>query len=251
MTSPQNTSRALNVMGNSNINIIEVIGRKSYFSIRHPFYHAKLKTEWQHGRLANARKAFQMHKCVYVHIPKCAGNSVAEGIFGPSIIVDRHMTLWAYQMVLGPLEYRGFWKFTIVRNPWDRLLSAYLFLKNGGFNKFDNDWAQSNLAQYRNFREFVIDWVNIENCRSWVHFIPQNEFLRVGGKVQIDFVGRFESLEEDFQKICNHLNICRDLPKVNTNPKRSGHYREYYDEETLQIVKNVYLDDIEQFNYEF
>ena len=75
------------------------------------------------------------------------------------------------------MKYNKFFKFAFVRNPWDRLVSSYFYLKNGGMNKMDNDWALENIKQYETFQEFVLRWVNKKNINSWIHFKPQNYWI--------------------------------------------------------------------------
>ena len=69
--------------------------------------------------------------CIFIHIPKCAGNAVQKSLFGE--VVFGHQTIRQYQLALGSSEYRKAWKFAITRDPFERIVSAWRFLKNGGF----------------------------------------------------------------------------------------------------------------------
>jgi hypothetical protein len=149
-----------------------------------------------------------------------------------------------------PRKFSEYFKFTFVRNPWDRLLSAYMFLKKGGLNEMDRAWAETHLAPFETFDQFVLEWVNEENVWSWVHFIPQHHFIcDTQGVVKMDFVGRQESIREDFDVVKQRLSIDIELPVLNKTRARSHHG--YYTEETREIVSRVYARDIELFDYYF
>ncbi|MFP4354891.1 MAG: sulfotransferase family 2 domain-containing protein [Phycisphaerae bacterium] len=73
---------------------------------------------------------FDKYRCIFVHIPKAAGVSVCQTLFGN--LAGGHDTIEKYQKVFSWSDYKRYFKFTFVRNPWDRLASAYRFLRKGG-----------------------------------------------------------------------------------------------------------------------
>ncbi len=195
-------------------------------------------------------KQFDDHQCVFIHIPKCAGVSVAQSLFGNQ--GAGHHSASTMRQVLGNETYNQYFTFSIVRNPWDRLVSAFHFLKRGGFNDIDRRWASTNLQPYDDFNIFVKDWVTPDHVRNWIHFQPQCDFICTeNGALDIDFVGRFEQLDKDFQILCKNLNLKRTLASLNQNQSTHSDYKRFYDDQAQGIVSQVYADDIKLLNYSF
>lgn len=183
-------------------------------------------------------------RCIFIHIPKAAGTSVALTLFGQG---SRHVPWFEYQKA-NPRKFKSYFKFTFVRNPWDRLASSYFFLRKGGMNADDAAWAEANLRDFDDFASFVRGWVNERNIQTWVHFRPQHYFIcNPDGKVMMDFVGRMENMESDFSYVAERLGCTRKLMEVNSGSNRN--YNAYYDDETREIVRRVYARDIELFGY--
>lgn len=192
---------------------------------------------------------FYYYRCIFVHIPKNAGLSVAYTLFGNT--GGSHRKIVDYKVKFSKRTFRKYFKFTFVRNPWDRVVSTYFFLKEGGITDRDRKWSEEHISQFESFNDFVKGWLTLENINASLHFQEQHLFLTdEAGNLPMDFIGRFETLEEDFKTVLNHLGIERKLEKKNTS-KRKGDYKSYYNEETRAIVENVYRKDIQLFNYAF
>lgn len=186
------------------------------------------------------------YECIFIHIPKTAGTSMAMVLFDKD---SRHVRYTEYEKA-DWRKFKRYFKFTFVRNPWDRLVSAYFFLKQGGLSEQDREWAKDNLQDYPDFKGFVLDWINETNIWTSVHFLPQYHFVcDSADEVMMDFVGRFESIESDFLYVAKRLGCTRSLSKTNAGSQQ--HYSNYYDEETQEIVRQAYARDIELFGYEF
>lgn len=197
---------------------------------------------------------------LFVHIPKTGGNSIRLalkdfaideivfnpkqraynqskqeihrfGIKNPYISLNKHSKITDIHARWNS-EHLGNWedyfKFSCVRNPWDRLVSFYFspHLGNTTFNK-------------KQFIEIIQD----------VERGSQLSYLSEGEQLAVDFLIRFESLTEDFAQVCDRLDIHAELPKVNQSDHRP--YREYYDDETQALVAKLYQADIQQFGYSF
>ena len=193
-------------------------------------------------------KPFDDSRSIFVHIPKCAGISVARSLYGN--LAGGHATLADYFRVFKPAEILSYFKFTIVRNPWDRLVSAYHFLRAGGFVPADKHWFDGELAGYSGFEEFVVDWLNKENIWKWPHFRPQYHYLTdSAGMIKLDFHCLFENLEEDFQFVAQKIGKNCSLSKANQGDRQD--YKAYYSDRTRELVSTVYEKDIALLGYSF
>jgi hypothetical protein len=134
------------------------------------------------------------------------------------------------------------YKFSFVRNPWDRVLSSYFYYKK--LEPFSqNGKRKSFFARTKSF-----DW--------WVRNMPistNNQYPRMldeRGNLSMDFIGKTENLEKDLNFVLKKLSLNTvKIPKLNsTNHK---HYSHYYDERSSDIVYEACKIDIETFNYKF
>lgn len=186
------------------------------------------------------------HRCIFIHIPKAAGTSVSWTLFDKG---SRHVPWFRYYQA-NPVKYRNYFKFAFVRNPWDRVVSSFFFLKRGGMAPHDKRWAEEHLADFPDFSSFVKGWVNEENIHTWMHFQPQYHFIcNEQDRVMVDFVGRMENINEDFKYVAQRLGCDKSLVSKNTG--NNDHYSHYYNKETRDIVERVYSKDIDIFEYSF
>ena len=144
-----------------------------------------------------------------------------------------------YQAVLAPRLFAECFKFTFVRNPWDRLVSAFFYLKNKDMRS-NQQWAEKNLSQFQDFNSFVTQWLTPENIWSYVFFRPQYQFICLEGKQPaVDFIGFYENLHPDFDVICDRIKSPARLQEKNCNALRDRDFREYYTDETRDIVAKL------------
>tara|TARA_B100001964_G_scaffold87320_1_gene98270 strand:+ start:4855 stop:5544 length:690 start_codon:yes stop_codon:yes gene_type:complete len=184
---------------------------------------------------------------IFVHIPKTAGTSISMALLG--IDVPSHLTIHDYKILFGGVKIKNFFKFTFVRNPWDKILSSYIFLKSMPVDKFP---ACKIVRNYSDFNIFVKSWINEDNIFLNHHFWPQYHFICGRNlKPNVDFIGYFENLYEDYDYVRHKLNMGGELAHLNKSIKTSNDYHDYYDSETKEIIRNVYEKDIELFGYEF
>lgn len=210
----------------------------------------RMKDLFQKNSSKQLCPAFQETNSVFIHIPKTGGVSIISGLYG---IKDfGHRTMAYYQGYYGR-KLRGMFTFCIVRNPWDRVVSAYEFLKRGGLNQTDAEFGEDVIQRYTDFDSFVMNWLNENSLRSFVHFIPQTDFLHglSSNQLRVAFVGRFEKLNDSYSHVAKLLKLPEHtLPEKNVRTNKI-HYSEYYNEETKSHIANLYAQDIKNFGYSF
>ena len=196
-------------------------------------------------------KPFLDTRTLFVHIPKTAGIAIGHGVYGRH--TGNHTTIAEYQMAFSRQEFTAMFTFTFVRNPWDRLLSAYQFMKKGGRNEGDRQWSADHLASFTNFEAFVLGWVNPENVLKGIHFTPQHHFLTNPGsdRIMVDFVGRFENLQADWDALQTKVKVTSTLEPVNVNRSADDDHRQHYTPKMVERVRQVYAKDIALFGYSF
>ena len=209
--------------------------RRVWFQIRHP----------DRFRLIQEQTAAE--KCMFVHIPKCAGTSVRRSLFGRD---GGHRPLEIFRTMVPPEMFDRSFKFTFVRNPWDRLVSAFFFLQKSDLER-NQRFARRNLSAYGDFDSFVRQWLTRKNIWSFTHFLPQVHFICIDKRLGVDFVGFYENLAEDFAAVAKKINRPTALLEENRLGGRAKDYRQYYTDETRNIVAEVYAEDIGLLGYSF
>ena len=222
------------------------------------------------------------YNCLYVHVPKTAGQSIEQFFMGllnldwdqdrealclqgnndPTCGTEKLAHLSASEYVdcgyLSEEEFAGLFKFSFVRNPWSRILSEYRY---------------RNYFHHLSFRDFVLNKLPKPGWDDkYRHVMPQYDMLHnPQGDLLVDFVGRFETLQQDFDRVCEQLGIAESsLPHRNKSDKKSrglkrkiknylymnGENRhqgmaDFYDADTRAAVAEYYAKDIEAFGYRF
>ena len=202
------------------------------------------------------------HNFLFVHVQKTAGTSVTRflapyALAPPGGRLHRlasdlglvrdwprhyfriHAPLRRAERVLPPDVLGSLYKFAFVRNPWDRLVSWYVYIlrqpdhhrharvrRAGSFDAF----VRSELARPRRSQWWMLE--------------------RRDGELGVDFVGRFERLEQDMAAVCGHIGIpYQPLPRANVSEREP--YQGYYTPELAMLVRECWAREIEAFGYTF
>lgn len=201
---------------------------------------------------------------LFVHVPKTAGQSVAAA-FRPyadhpdEYLVNRllgelatplnwclpykvrrfrkHASAGQLRWRLPAEVYDRYFKFAFVRNPWDRWVSLFHFMRQYPSHH------RNKVAQRLTFEEFL-------KSLAWQQKFQQKPCLTDGhGKLIVDYVGRFETLRADFCQICSILKLAASLDHIHRSKHRD--YRWYYNSRTVQLVAEISRQDIDFFGYDF
>ena len=195
-------------------------------------------------------KAFDYYECVFIHIPKAAGISVSKTLFGN--LAGGHRKIGYYQNYYSRSTFRRYFKFSFVRNPWSRLYSAYNFLKCGVINTEDEAFSDKYLRHCNSFEEFVLERLRNPSILQYCHFVPQYKYICDKKKnIMVDFVGRFECINDDFQYIQKKIKNDSCLMHINKSSDPKSSYSDFYSKKMKDSVSRVYTNDIRMFGYEF
>ncbi|MCV3430648.1 sulfotransferase family 2 domain-containing protein [Campylobacter lari] len=190
------------------------------------------------------------YKCIFIHVPKVAGSSIERVIYQTDRWLVGHVKASDY-VKIDKNKFENYFSFGFVRNPYDRVVSAYHYLKNDSPDPCDIEWGKLNIRDLE-FEEFVLKLQDEEFKQKILtknHFSFQYEYLcDENTNVLVDFIGRFEQLNSDFKKILNILNRKDSL--IHVNKSKHCDYKDYYNCETYKIIREIYKNDFEIFDYD-
>jgi hypothetical protein len=202
------------------------------------------------------------HRFIFVHIPKSGGTSIAKALGPyedharlkwfwrravPRLLTPRQRTRFrvrfhlthrrASEMASHIADYDRLFSFGIVRNPWDRHVSLYEYLRQTPSRRLHKQ------VESLSFEEYLSAQREDRSGRqaSWL--------CDESGNLIVDFVGRFERLEDDFAQVCEKVGVKGRLPHLNRS--RRDTYRSYYTAATRDLVGRIDRRDIELFDYSF
>lgn len=190
-------------------------------------------------------------KSVFVHVPRTGGTSV-EQILRPHTTknpIFGHTTAVEFQMMF-PEEWENYYSFGYVRNPWDRLASSFFYMQRSHRESF---FVKNFVLPYRlDLSSFIMNVVRDSPSSIFMieHLRPQFHYLcNTDRSLAVDFVGRFESINEDWKIIADKIGLEESLP--HTNHSNRKHYSKHYTSEAAEVIAQVYKDDIEIFDYRY
>ena len=170
------------------------------------------------------------HKAIFIHIPKNAGTSIEEYFGNGSVRIqpNKHADIHEIKRKFKN-SYSNYRKFTIIRNPYDKMVSWYFYLKK--------NLGDHNVIE---FNEWIKDPSKFWHANDPTSYLkPQHEWID-----DTVVLIKYENLDEELNQFFNEEI---DLPV--TNKSNRDHYLNYYNNKSLNVIYNKYKKDFKQFNY--
>ena len=182
-------------------------------------------------------------KYVFIHINKCGGTSIERALRIPII---NHDTALERLKIIGSRRFNACWKFTFVRNPFDKVVSHY------EYRKLTNQTDMGTCPiDFDRWVELAYGEKNTKYYDQPKMFMPQTKWISdETGEIIVDYIGRFESIESDFGTVCRKLGVTTTLPHVKST-RRKKPYRSYYSRRSRAIIEDHFREDLDKFGYEF
>lgn len=193
---------------------------------------------------------------IFVHVPKAAGSSLSQLSWNRG---NGHKTVADFCQLLGP-KFKSQFVWAFVRNPFDRIVSAYedcpeIFPHAPTFDQFIKQiyCHRQELEGLKFLRETAVPRFGFPIGR--LHFQPMHLLLSdPDGWLRCHFLGRFEKLAADFYEIQKRLGQKREPlahknRRANKPNRRASKWQDLYTPELVEMVAEIYAKDFELFNY--
>lgn len=181
---------------------------------------------------------------IFTHIQKTGGSSL-KNFFNVSHLPTCHNTLEKDFKILKNdkpnINLDDVFCFTILRNPWDKMVSYYFYFRQNLPKK------KNPPASKMSFGEWVKFIYETKENKSW--FNSYKSFISIDGKIRSDYIINFHKYNKEFLLIKSLLGKHKKVPKVNSS--NHDNYKKYYNDNSIEIVKEIYKEDIEYFGYDF
>lgn len=214
------------------------------------------------------------HKIIFIHIQKAGGSSI-QRLFeqlDPELVTQiaidpaknrpKHCFATDISEVIGKQMFDEYTTFSVVRNPFDRLVSWYWMLKLRSFEEANPDIIETAgdkvnfalidaLNEHASTFEAFISLPEDHECSLFKRFFfNQLDYLSDDNGVAVDHLLKFENLNDDFANFAKQQGIIGALPHMNKTPRKAD-YHSYYSDVTQQLVTERFQRDLDYFNYRF
>ena len=132
--------------------------------------------------------------------------------------------------------FDNYFKFGFVRNPWDWQVSLYTYMM-----KLESHHQHQLVKAMKDFDEYI-DW------RVHKDLNLQKDFFYDGDTCIVDFIGKMETMNTDFNTVLGRLGIESKLPHLNKS-RDDNNFLKYYSQKSLDMVYEAFRSDVELFGY--
>jgi hypothetical protein len=187
------------------------------------------------------------NKFIFFHLYKVAGTSVRGSLknhtdlsYHKPHIMPSEFINTNFNGLNGKKMFNEYKTIAFVRNPWDWQVSLYHYMLR------DKGHFQYKIIKDMDFKQYL-NWRVNEDLQHQYRWLSEDFTLE--GNINVDFIGRFEHLSNDFNFIMNEVGLDVSLPHLNKTPHKN--YKDYYDENTKNMIYEYFKQDIEYFGYNF
>lgn len=202
---------------------------------------------WARTRLKNKsfyHDGFHEKKLIFIHVPKSAGTSLGESIFNCGR--TGHFE-WTYYKLENPIAFEKYYKFSFVRHPVSRFVSAYNYLLNGG-KSYTDLHAGRDIKKYGGIDDFIYQGLLKDGWGDWVHFRTQSSFIMDGADKMVDFIGKTERFSEDLGSLSEITGLNIKSITANEGPRKLQDNTSISEKSKL-VIREIYHDDFRNFGY--
>lgn len=186
---------------------------------------------------------FEKSGVALVHIPKTAGFSLSQAIYGRQI---GHLT-WNRIYWSSPNSFHELRKIAVWRHPVDRFVSAFCFLKFGGISEADKHYSVNALQDIDTINDFVETLKHekhLMNAMRQVHFRPQHEFVcNKKGEIMVDYLLHFKSFRTDIGEILGR-NVQERIENLNKAKVSKREPWAVLTKESIKAIEEIYKSDL-------
>lgn len=177
-------------------------------------------------------------KIVYIHIPKVAGTSISDALYN----VDPGHFSSAELSYINKIKYQKFYKFTFVRHPVTRFISTYKYAVKVTSLRPNSPLAF--MTRYDDVNDFIINGLTKKIIDDHYFLWTQSKYS--GDISSLDFIGKFENLQNDFESLCSSLQLQVKLPYLN---KSEPAQPTELNNKGLLRLHDLYSVDFDNFKY--
>ena len=184
----------------------------------------------------------------FIQVPKTATVSIQDRCHRDCVQIT-HLPYQNPTAVQWRKAHPNGFRFAFFRNPFDRLVSAYAYFQMEWTHQMVKDDVEKYALIHKDFREFVLKGVGDGRVLGQTHCRPQVSWITdESGKVIVDFLGHYETLQQDFDQVCRRFGW-EEKPLKLMNFTQHPSYREVYDRAMIDTVMSVYRMDFEVGGY--